>query len=258
MSKEKRPFDLPEIMQRVVSAVPDAKLLVVGGGNPEMEEELKKNISDMSLNDHVSLEGFQKDVSPYYRDSSVYLSTSEYEGFSVSIGEAQIYGLPVVGYDLFYLSILKSRKGSLLAPLGRVDKIAEMIIKLFSDPAAYQRVSEEALENISQFNVDMTAQWKSVFTDILEKRAAVETDHLGKLSLDTIRQQATLRNSWDVLNEEEKSSVALEIAFPTPKTGPAKNFRRKAALLSRVLLIDGLQGVKGRISAKRDLVESAK
>lgn len=251
MSMEKRPFDIPEIMRRVVSAVPDAKLVMVGGGNPDIESELMGYIREKSLENNIVLTGFQKDVAPFYRDASVYLSTSEFEGFQVSLGEAQIYGLPVVGYDLFYLSILEKKTGCMLAPIGRVDLLAEMIIHLLTSPEDYRRFSEEALRNIGRFNVDLSAQWRRIFDSLMRQEKADEQDSLGKLALDTIRQQVTLVNSWNSLTGVEKSDLALELAFPEPKSGPARSVRRKAALFLRVLLIDGFRSVADRLKAKK-------
>ena len=250
LSKEKRPFDVLNIMQRVKAEIPDAKLIMVGGNNPEMEEELRKNIAEYDLENNIVLAGFQKDVSPYYKDASLYLSTSEYEGFAISIAEAQINGLPVVGYDLFYLSILKERKGCMLAPVGRTDRLAEMIIRILKDPEEYRRQSAEAIDNIRSFNIDLEDLWKNVFTGIISEEVTDGQDTGGKLALDTIRQHVTLRSDLDIVNGRNMSDMALAVAFPSPKKGPAKGLRRKAALLSRVLLIDGFSGVAQRLKEK--------
>ena len=257
ISREKRPFDLPEIMQRVVSVISDAKLIVVGGGNAELEEDLRSSIAAKGLENNIILTGFQKDVTAYYKDASIYLSTSEYEGFPVAIGEAQIYGLPVVGYDLFYLSILRSGKGCHLASIGRTGKLAEMLIKLLSSPEEYEQSSEDALNNIKRFNIDLAAQWQEIFTQIMNRDPGFIQDPRGTLSLNTIRQQVTLRGDWETLSGKEKSAKALDVAFPLPESGPLKSLRRKTALMLRVLLIDGVQGVAQRLRTKKSQTTGA-
>lgn len=257
-SREKRPMDVIEIMERVVTQVPDAKLLMVGSGEPAIEDELRQAARDKGLENTIVFTGFQKDVVPYYQEASVYLSTSEYEGFSVSIGEAQINGLPVVAYDLFYLSILESRKGSLLAPIGQKASLAEMIIELLESPEKYRQVSAEALENIRRFDVDLHKQWGSIFEKLETEESQGRMDLRGKMALDTIRQQATMRTDADFLQGREGSKLLLNMAFPVPQNGPLKELRRKIAILSRVLLIDGFQGVLNRARAKRIAGEAAR
>ena len=252
LSGEKRPMDVAGIMEKVTARVPDAELIMVGGGEPETEQEIRRAVHEKGLDGRIRFEGFRKDVAPYYEEASVYLSTSEFEGFSVSIGEAQIYGMPVVGYDLFYLSLLEQKKGCLLAPIGRTDILAEHLIRLLTSPEEYREISAEALENIGRFNVDLEEQWRTIFRDMTEKEQISEPDPRGRTTLDTIRQQATLKSEWDGMSDRERKFIALEMAFPMPQTGPMKGFRRKAALLSRVLLIDGFQSVFQRIRVKKN------
>ena len=150
------------------------------------------------------------------------------------------------------LRLLEQKKGCLLAPIGRTDILAEHLIRLLTSPEEYREISAEALENIGRFNVDLEEQWRTIFRDMTEKEQISEPDPRGRTTLDTIRQQATLKSEWDGMSDRERKFIALEMAFPMPQTGPMKGFRRKAALLSRVLLIDGFQSVFQRIRVKKN------
>ncbi|OQY35263.1 MAG: hypothetical protein B6241_01865 [Spirochaetaceae bacterium 4572_59] len=70
------------------------RLSIVGSGI--MRKELETLIKDKNLNDSVILEGYQKDPSPFLRESDLFALISENEGISNALLEAMIMGLPVI------------------------------------------------------------------------------------------------------------------------------------------------------------------
>lgn len=76
----------------------DFRLAIVGTG--EERDALTDRIAALGLADHVQLTGFLDDetVRRLYASADVYLSTSLYEGFGLSIVQAMSAGLPIVAY----------------------------------------------------------------------------------------------------------------------------------------------------------------
>ena len=247
-SKEKRPEDAIEVMRWVCGEVPDAELIMVGGNNPETETTLRDLAAGAGIENKIRFTGFQKDVDPYYQEASVFLMTSEYEGFSLAICEAQLRGMPVVGYNLFYLSVLETGKGSILVPVGKTMELAEGIIQLFQNPEEYARLSKEALENMAQLNIDLEERWKDIFGAMLQEKTEPEQNTTLRTVLDTIRQQATMREPRLIQTE---SNYILDAAIPYPERGPFRRMRRKMALMIRIALIDGFQGIRKNLGRKK-------
>lgn len=80
----------------------DSRLYIVGGYGSEEEFYLnvKNVIEKLKLEDKVILTGkvSDKDLVTYYKNSNLFLSMSEHEGFSVPALECMYYGVPVLAY----------------------------------------------------------------------------------------------------------------------------------------------------------------
>ncbi len=77
---------------------PDATFTIVGDG--PLRQSLEDEARRLGISDFVFFEGNKADVTPYYKDATVYLSCSHYEGYGLSLVEAASYGLPLVSTDV--------------------------------------------------------------------------------------------------------------------------------------------------------------
>lgn len=96
-SPQKNHIFLLEIFSELLVLVPDAMLLLVGGG--ALQSKIEHYIHTHALSQNVILAGTQPDVSPYYQTMDLFLFPSLYEGLPVSMVEAQASGLPCVISD---------------------------------------------------------------------------------------------------------------------------------------------------------------
>lgn len=72
----------------------DYKILLLGDG--KLWNEIRNKITQLELNENVMLLGVKNDVEKYLSISDVFIMPSKYEGFPVSLIEAQAAGLPCV------------------------------------------------------------------------------------------------------------------------------------------------------------------
>ncbi len=167
LSEEKQIMDAIHIFERVVSKIPDATMLLVGKGDEYIEKELHQIVKERGLIDNITFTGFQKEVGPFYQQGGVFLSTSKYEGFLLTVLEAQAHGLPIVMYDLPYLSILEGDSGIITVEQRSEEAAAAAIIRLFQDEQLYCRLAHEAADNAIRFaSVDQEAQWRSIINRV--------------------------------------------------------------------------------------------
>ena len=91
-------FDLLcEVAKEVLHKHPDWTWVIVGEG--EDRELIERKIKDYQLENRLILVGNQKEVGPYYQNSSLYVMTSRYEGLPMTLLEAKSYQLPIVSFD---------------------------------------------------------------------------------------------------------------------------------------------------------------
>jgi len=79
---------------RVLEVERDVKLYLVGEG--EERAKLEKIVVGLGISDHVFFTGFQCEPFQYFDRADIYISSSRYEGFPLSIAEAMLWGLPVI------------------------------------------------------------------------------------------------------------------------------------------------------------------
>lgn len=72
----------------------DCKLMLIG--NLQGDKEINRIIMELGIKEHVIFTGYIKDCAPYYDAMDCFFFPSIQEGFSVSLVEAQMSGLPCV------------------------------------------------------------------------------------------------------------------------------------------------------------------
>jgi glycosyltransferase involved in cell wall biosynthesis len=124
---------------KIVSAkFPEATLTIVGDGR---ERKKLENISKIyNLTTKIFFVGWQYDVDKYYQESEVYLSTSLFEGFGMSVVEAALAGCALVISNTGVAGEIPA----LVSKQKDINKFAENIIKLISDSSFLREMSEKS------------------------------------------------------------------------------------------------------------------
>lgn len=165
----KRPLDAVKIIEKISKVLPDVKLILVGDGTPEIVQELKTFITEHTLENFVSLEGFQKDVRKYYETVVLSLITTQFDGYNLTVLESKAFGVPIVHYDLPYLETLLPNEGSVSVPQEDTDAAADTIVKLLQDPqrTKLKILSEQARRSYEKFaSFDFADTYKKFFEQL--------------------------------------------------------------------------------------------
>ena len=126
--KEKNQALLIEAFE-IVSKSIDAKLGLIGDGH--MWAELEKLVSEKGLSQRVKFFGTKKNPYPHMKRADLFVSSSIYEGFGLTIAEALVLGLPIVATDCPSgpAEILANGKFGTLVESGNTQALAQAIIK---------------------------------------------------------------------------------------------------------------------------------
>lgn len=90
---------LLRVFKCILGKYSNSELFLFGRG--ELEEEIKKKIEDLGIQEHVHLMGVVDNVYDYMQMLDVFLFPSKYEGLGIALVEAQASGLPcIINEDL--------------------------------------------------------------------------------------------------------------------------------------------------------------
>lgn len=179
-SREKCPSDPVKILALVRKCLPDVKLTIVGGGPEVFLTDVKKTVTELNLTGEVTIAGEQKDVKPYYQRASVYLHTSNLEGFPMSILEAAATGLPIVMYALPWLEIVRDNDGVVQVPQADLNSAAAAIVSILSSPEKVMTMSKANLERVKKFSsYDFANAWKSIFLSVQNGNTFCDTANVS-------------------------------------------------------------------------------
>lgn len=169
---EKGMDKLMRVAEAVLTAHPDWQWLLLGEG--EQRKELERFISENSLQNRFILMGNVADVNLYLRQASILVSTSEYEGFGMSILEARNMGVPCVSFAVKTgpLELIQDGVDGFLVQPFDCDAMTGKINTLIEKPSLRERFAKQALLSMSDFEPEtIIKQWK----DLLERLTCTET-----------------------------------------------------------------------------------
>ena len=197
ISDEKRPYEALRIFSRVLGGCPNARLTMVGGpsaGQRDEPEAIRSYASDELglMGGHVTFTGPLPDPYRVLRESDLYLLTSSYEGFPLSLAEAMRFGLPVVSYDMPYLELLKRNRGVSVVAVGDVEGAAAEVSSLLRDDERRRAMGDCARIRYDEVcNIDFPKLWRGIL-------CAVGTGDLAGIEGRRVRGGGPGRNVEDI------------------------------------------------------------
>ena len=168
--ENKRVNRIIEVWQDIYNDYPQWELVLVGDG--PHKSELMKFVNDNKIN-RVRFEGFQ--VEPpirYYKDASIFMLTSDLEGFGLVIIESMSYGaVPVVygSYEAVY-DIIKDGHSGFITPFPYNKEYTIRKIKyLMDNDDKRKEMADNAMNDAGKFTIEsISQQWYDVIKNALK------------------------------------------------------------------------------------------
>lgn len=110
---------------------------VVGGGD---SAPIEKDIAQYGISDCFTLLGAKANPYPYMKAADIYVQTSKFEGYCLTLAEARMLNVPCVttNFDVVYAQMIDGDNG--LVVEMSAEAVADGIIQLASDPELYQHI----------------------------------------------------------------------------------------------------------------------
>lgn len=151
----------------IVMKHPDWRLKICGEGTEY--ENLIRKVKDLNLEGSVTLTNQFVPVIPEFLNSSIFVSTSQFEAFGNVLVEAKICGVPIVAFDAPNgpREIIKSNEDGYLVKLNNINELAKKISFLMQNPKVRIEMGINARKNSDYYNVDnILATYNSALLNI--------------------------------------------------------------------------------------------
>ena len=160
---------LLEIWKLVHQKYPDWQLEVYGKLNPALG--LEEKAKDFSIDESVKFYPPVKDIQTKYKEASIYVMTSRFEGFGMVLIEAMSYGVPCIAFDCPHgpADIISDGKDGFLVPNGAIHTFATKLMLLMENATLRQDLGSKAMQNATRFNVDsIVKKWDVLFKSLVK------------------------------------------------------------------------------------------
>lgn len=166
--KEQKGFDLlTEAFAIIAPKCSDWILQIIGDG--EEKENLNNLVHKLNMEKQIKIQPFTNHIEDYYLNSSIFVSSSRWEGFGLVITEAMECGVPVVAFENSGPKeiINKNNENGILVPRNDISALASAILDLIKDEDKRKRISKESIERAKDFKIEnIIKQWNLILNSI--------------------------------------------------------------------------------------------
>lgn len=143
------------------------KWLILGDG--EDKDKLRSKIKEYGLENKLILKGNVSNVEEYYKNSSLYVMTSRFEGLPMTLLEAKTYKLPIVSFNCLTgpSEIVKNNVNGYLINPENVEAMSNKLNILMNDENKLKEFSNNAQIDIEKFKLKpIIEKWTNVLENV--------------------------------------------------------------------------------------------
>lgn len=163
---DKRVDRLLTIWHKIESSVPGWRLQILGSG--EEMEALQKQATRLGL-ERIEFLGYRTDVAAFYRRASFICLTSTFEGYPMSLVEAQQYGVIPVSFDSFASihRITRNGEAGIVVPAYNLRKYAKTLRAALIDETLQKQMREKCYLAAEQYTQERIGrEWLRLFKEL--------------------------------------------------------------------------------------------
>src|SRR6185436_8681321 len=158
----------------VSNKYPNAVFTIAGEGS--LERNLKELVKDLGLGEKVKFIGWVNNLPELYAASDIYISTSLFEGYGMSMVEAAFHGLAIVATDA---GIAPDITGALVCKPRDLASLAQNLEKLVSDNNLREEIGQKT-KNWALSHIINQEQYLNLYKQSVEKALVAKKKNLIK------------------------------------------------------------------------------
>ncbi len=146
LEKEKNVDFIIKSFGEVVKKHPKAGLIIVGDGSKR--KSLQSIVDSLQIKKNVVFEGWQNNLTEYYKAFDLFLSASSYEGFGLTLVEAGMSGCPILTTNVGIVGEILGEENSLVCDVGDSDCFVNKMIFAIENKEVLQGMNTKAQRKI--------------------------------------------------------------------------------------------------------------
>lgn len=148
-------FDIAQHLKKKKSNI---KIVVIGGGNQESENEFRENIKKFWLENNIDYKWFLngKERFEIISSAKIFMMTSYFEGRPISMLESLKIWTPIVSYDLPVYELYD--KGIIKVNILDNEIFSEKILEILENDDLYKKLSEDAMNFSKNYSWENTGK----------------------------------------------------------------------------------------------------
>jgi GalNAc-alpha-(1->4)-GalNAc-alpha-(1->3)-diNAcBac-PP-undecaprenol alpha-1,4-N-acetyl-D-galactosaminyltransferase len=162
-----------DVLIRSFSLLPknDWNLIFLGKG-PNLVK-FKALAKQLGVDNRIAFEGAQKDVASYYNKASMFVFTSEHEGFPNALLEALYFGVPAISTNCPHgpADLIENGVNGFLIPVGDQNVLTNKMEVLINNKELRKSFSIQAIEKSKQYEIENIAKkWMELLKSVLSNK----------------------------------------------------------------------------------------
>jgi glycosyltransferase involved in cell wall biosynthesis len=160
---------LVKAMAQVLSAVPEAKLVIAGSGDDL--GKIKQITCELNIEKNVFFEGsIDQDTKNFYmKNCDVFCVSPRTESFGIVYLEAMAYGKPIVTTNVGGIAEVLS-DCAVLVPPNNPSLLAKELIEVLGNGEKARKLGTKALDRVKMFDWDVIVErYKKLYTELIKK-----------------------------------------------------------------------------------------
>lgn len=152
LSHRKNQTLLIDMMHKLKSNVPQARLLLVGEG--DFDEAYKEKTRKLDLTENIQFLGYRKDVDKLMQLSDLAVSSSRQEGLPVNVMEAMATGLPLVVTNCRgNRDLVRQNINGYVVEIDDTERFAEKVTLLYRERELRKRFGQRSTQLMEMYSL---------------------------------------------------------------------------------------------------------
>lgn len=163
-----------KVVEELSKKFPDCQLTMVGPDVDGSMEECKSMCEEKGLYHQVTFTGklSKKEWVGLSQSSDIFINTTNYDNFPISVLEAMALGMPIVSTNVGGIPyLIKNKDEGLLVDKGDVTAMSDSVQKFLTDHILTEKLSSRARAKAEEYDwVNIKSKWEALFSEVINAR----------------------------------------------------------------------------------------